>query len=235
MPRLRNKTALVAVCVLGLAGCGGEVNPRQAEFEPGPMVNVLVTTMSVEPGCLLNAQNSEFRRVPASNLPDDNFFTADEEGELEDRAVKHKLQAGDIVVAADLGRVGDTGSPQFMPAGMRVVSFKMPRNVLPLVDFRDRVDVILTNDGHGSVVTECCSRLYELRGVEFFASDTVGMSQEHAAAVNVTVLVTVDQAHEFLEHKDEARKSGQPHSWRIEPADDSEGEPDDSPWWQRIF
>ena len=198
---MKMKTVLVLAFAIGcgliaMMGVQQMIAKQGNQKEEAP-INVLVATVDISPGVLLNTQNCEFREFPAKGVPHDAVRSKEQYNE---RGLLVPVMAGDIIRQTKLGARGDIAASASIPPGMRTVSIQVndTKTHSGLLQPGDRIDLQVTYEVRNADSLRLTKSATLLEYIEVFASDAfrnleAGESKE-INAKNITLLVTPEQA-----------------------------------------
>lgn len=193
------------VVVLAFAvGCGliamvgvQQMISQQSNPAQDQPISVLVATVDISPGVLLNEHNCEFKEIPAKGVPSD---AVREKAQYTDRGLRVPVMAGDIIRMTKLGARGEIAASASIPKGMRTFSIQVndTKTHSGLLQPGDRVDLQVTYEIRFAEGFKQTKSAIFLEYIEVFASDSfrnleAGESKE-IKAKNITLLVTPQQA-----------------------------------------
>ena len=182
-------------------------------------VEVLIATADIPVGMPLDETLVKFKTMPKSHAPEGVVSTIEE---YEDRALRIPAVAGETILAAKLGKKGDSGLGMTIPAGYRIAYFKADgtTSFSNLLKPGERVDVIVTFEADQIVPGQARPQKVTksktlLEYVEVFSvnSDTFGTSVARAEDEEKTadeveqigLLMTPEQANYFMLAKEKAK------------------------------
>ncbi len=164
-----------------------------AEAEYG---QVLVALTDIVPGVPLDESNVSFRKWPKDAIPEGAVTT---EEQYIERALKAAAVSGEVIMAAKLGEKGVFGASSEIPDGMRAVTVSVDptKTHSGQIQPDDRVDVLVTyktRSKRGMITrTKAVLEYIQVFSVDNRRAGIQGEAEE-AAAKNISLLVTPDQA-----------------------------------------
>jgi pilus assembly protein CpaB len=107
------------------------------------VAKVLVATVEVPPGALLNEENSLFKEWPAGAVPQGAVTS---KKQIEDRALRVRAVPGEVIMEAKLSPKGELGAANDIPKGMRIVTVSVDSTMTAagMIMPGDYVDVLVT-------------------------------------------------------------------------------------------
>jgi pilus assembly protein CpaB len=170
---------------------------KEAVAEVG---QVLLTIADIPAGTPLNDSNTVFKEWPAGTIPEGAVTELEQ---FEERALRMRGVAGEIVMLAKLGEKGVFGASNEIPVGMRVVTVAVNQTkthsglILP----GDRVDVLVTfkvrkeNKGMVSKTNTVLEYIKVFATDSLRSGDVAESEANEVNAKNISLLVTPRQAH----------------------------------------
>lgn len=193
---------LMLLAVAGGCGLVAMLGVQQAMQVQAPVkaqtVKVVVALENIETGMKLTADNTSYKEMPVSSIPED---AALKEEDIQDRAAKVPLMSGDVVRKSKLTEKGEWGKSVGIPAGMRVIGIPVDdsHTISGLIRPGDRVDVLVTYQGRGDRGAQVSKTKTLLEYVEVFGMDDQTASKmDHkdkgVHAKIASLIVTPEQA-----------------------------------------
>lgn len=169
---------------------------------PKDTVSVLIAKQEIEPGVKLEPTQVGFEDLPREAVP---AGAVTQPEQYEDRALKTRVYAGDVILQAKLGEKGQYGASTSIRPGLRVVTVPVNMTTVHSGMIRpgDRVDVLVTYSIRRPGVPETSRTKTVLEYIEVFAVDRIRESEgsdanKGAKAENLSVMVTPEQAHVLM-------------------------------------
>lgn len=193
---------LVLLAVAGSCGLVAMLGVQQAmQVQPvtrPQTTKVVVALENIETGMKLTVDNTTFKELPASSIPEDAVLT---EEDILERAAKFPMMAGDVVRKSKLTEKGEWGKSVAIPAGMRVIGIPVDdsHTISGLIRPGDRVDVLVTYQGRGERGVQVSKTKTLLEYVEVFGMDDQTASkmdhkEKGVHAKIASLIVTPEQA-----------------------------------------
>jgi pilus assembly protein CpaB len=142
---MKNKSLLLFAVA---AGCGlvAMVGAQRMLADRTPQVDtvrVLVARVDIDAGVKLDKESVMFRDLARDSVPEGAIVS---EEQFQERALRSRAYAGQVLLVAQLGEKGVFGSSIKIPKGMRLVSLPVTATMTHsgIMKAGDRVDIVLT-------------------------------------------------------------------------------------------